>query len=162
MLLQKGKAMEFVVVPQERRSPKLIEQLVGVWERSVRATHLFLTEEDILRIKEYVPQAMAAVDTLMVAEDDGASVAFMGVHEGVLEMLFIDPAFRGRGFGKRLLSVGVREYDARELSVNEQNPQAVGFYKHLGYEVFKRTECDEQGDPFPLLYMRLPEDAPAF
>lgn len=154
--------MEFVVVPQGKRSPELIGRLVDVWERSVRATHLFLTEENILRIKEYVPQAMAAVAVLVVAEDDGEPVAFMGVHKGVLEMLFIDPAHRGKGLGKRLLSVGVRDHEARELSVNEQNPQAVGFYEHLGYEVFKRTECDEQGDPFPLLYMRLSEDAPAF
>ena len=124
--------------------------------------HASVTEENILRIKEYVPQAMAAVAVLVVAEDDGEPVAFMGVHDGVLEMLFIDPAHRGKGLGKRLLSVGVRDHDARELSVNEHNPQAVGFYEHLGYEVFKRTECDEQGDPFPLLYMRLPEDAPAF
>ena len=61
-----------------------------------------------------------------------------------------------------MLSIGVRDYDARELSVNEQNPQAVGFYEHLRYQVFKRTECDERGDPFPLLYMRLPEEVKGF
>ena len=43
----------------------------------------------------------------------------------------------------------------REVTVNEQNPQAVGFYQHMGFEVYKRTETDEQGGPYPLLYMRL-------
>ena len=38
--------------------------------------------------------------------------------------------------------------------VNEQNPQAVGFYEHLGFQTYKRTECDEEGNPYPLLYMK--------
>lgn len=39
--------------------------------------------------------------------------------------------------------------------MNEQNPQAVGFYEHLGFTVYQRTACDEAGDPYPLLYLRL-------
>ena len=48
-------------------------------------------------------------------------------------------------------------YGVRELTVNEQNPQAVGFYRHMGFETYKRTEQDEQGGPYPLLYMRRKE-----
>ena len=40
------------------------------------------------------------------------------------------------------------------LTVNEQNPAARGFYEHMGFAVYKRTETDEQGGPYPLLYMR--------
>lgn len=39
--------------------------------------------------------------------------------------------------------------------MNEQNPQAEGFYEHLGFRVFKRKDCDEQGNPYSLLYMKL-------
>lgn len=39
--------------------------------------------------------------------------------------------------------------------MNEQNPQAVGFYKHMGFEEYKRTDFDEEGNPYPLLYMKL-------
>lgn len=42
----------------------------------------------------------------------------------------------------------------QEVAVNEQNPQAVGFYEHLGFQTYKRTECDEEGNPYPLLYMK--------
>lgn len=42
----------------------------------------------------------------------------------------------------------------QEVTVNEQNPQAVGFYEHLGFQTYKRTECDEEGNPCPLLYMK--------
>ena len=36
--------------------------------------------------------------------------------------------------------------------MNEQNPQARGFYEHMGFQVYKRTELDEQGNPYPLIY----------
>ncbi len=138
------------------RPPALIGQLVQVWEASVRATHLFLSEEEILRIKEYVPQALAGVVGLTVAENEAhAPVAFMGTENGRLEMLFIAPAERGRGLGRQLLGQAIREYSVKEVTVNEQNPQAVGFYEHCGFQAYRRTEQDEQGGPYPLLYMRL-------
>ncbi len=49
---------------------------------------------------------------------------------------------------------GIQTFEAREVTVNEQNPQALGFYQHLGFAVYKRTALDEQGNPYPLLYMR--------
>lgn len=30
-----------------------------------------------------------------------------------------------------------------------------GFYERMGFRVCRRTETDEQGGPYPLLYMRL-------
>ena len=44
--------------------------------------------------------------------------------------------------------------------MNEQNPQAVGFYKHMGFQTYRRTDRDKEGGPYPLLYMRLKEGAP--
>lgn len=44
--------------------------------------------------------------------------------------------------------------------MNEQNPQAVDFYAHFGFRTYRRTERDEEGGPYPLLYMRLPSDYP--
>ena len=37
------------------------------------------------------------------------------------------------GFGRRLLEYGAEHYGIREVTVNEQNPQAVGFYEHMGW-----------------------------
>ena len=79
----------------------------------------------------------------------------MGVQEETLEMLFIAPEERGKGLGKRLIRYGIEKYGVERLAVNEQNPKARGFYEHMGFQVYKRTETDEQGDPYPLLYMRL-------
>lgn len=138
------------------RNQALLEQLLAVWEGSVRATHLFLSDTEIRRIKEYVPEALAAVPHLIVAEKGGAPAAFMGIEGTTLEMLFIAPGERGRGLGRELIQWGIQIYGVNELAVNEQNPQARGFYEHMGFRIYKRTETDEQGGPYPLLYMRLP------
>ncbi len=138
------------------RSALLMAQLLDVWERSVRATHLFLSDAEVERIRGYVPQALAGVARLIVAEDrTGSPAAFMGVENGRLEMLFLAPEERGMGLGRRLLEYGIRNYGVREVTVNEQNPQAVGFYEHMGFTAWKRTDRDEEGGPYPLLYLRL-------
>ena len=43
-----------------------------------------------------------------------------------------------------MVQYGILNYGIREVTVNEQNPQAVGFYKHLGFETYKKTERDEE------------------
>ena len=68
----------------KERQPALLQQLLKIWEQSVRATHHFLSSREI-----------------------------------------------------------------------EQNPEAKGFYEHMGFCVYKRTDCDEQGAPYPLLYMEI-------
>ena len=138
-----------------QREPQLIHQFTAIWEDSVRASHLFLSEAEIQEIKAYVPQALTGVSRLLVAERaPGQPVAFMGIEGPRLEMLFLSPAERGAGLGRQLLEYGIRHYHLQELTVNEQNPQAVGFYRHMGFETYRRTDCDEQGGPYPLLYMK--------
>lgn len=144
------------IIEITNRTPDLINQLLEVWESSIRATHLFLSDSEIKSIKEYVPQALGGIAHLIIAEDEaGRAVAFMGIEDGTLEMLFISPEERRKGLGKRLLQYGVENYDVKRLAVNEQNPQAKGFYECMGFRVYKRTELDEQGNPYPLLYMEL-------
>ncbi len=147
------------ICPVSERMPELVNLLVRVWERSVRATHEFLSDAEVAEIKPFVPQALMGVGALVVAEKDGEAVGFMGVQDGRLEMLFLDPEARGQGLGRELLTYGIDRLGVAELTVNEQNPQAVGFYEHMGFSTYRRTDLDEEGRPYPLLYMRLPEQA---
>ena len=143
------------------RTPRLMEQLLAVWERSVRATHLFLSAGEIEEIKSYVPQALREVPRVIVAwREDGTPAGFMGVDGQKLEMLFLAPEERGRGLGRELVRYGVERFGVREVTVNEQNPQARDFYEHMGFQVFERSELDEQGNPYPILYMRRETAAP--
>ncbi len=149
------------IVEAEERSPLLISQLLAVWESAVKVTHLFLSDSEIETIKGYVPQALESIPHLIVMEDENTSpVAFMGIEKQKLEMLFISSAERGKGLGKQLIHYGMEHFSINGLAVNEQNPLAKGFYEHMGFQVSKRTEHDEQGNPYPLLYMRLCASSP--
>lgn len=135
------------------RTNILIDALTTLWEASVRATHHFLTEEDIQKITPFVKKGLSAVETLVIAYDNHRPVAFMGIDTDKIEMLFVSPGCLGKGIGKKLVELGITQYGVRYVDVNEQNPQAAGFYRHIGFEVFERTELDEQGNPFPILKM---------
>ena len=137
------------------RTSEVISQLTNVWEQSVKATHLFLSESEIDEIKPFVPMALQEIPYLIIAEDkDGAPIGFMGVENKKIEMLFISPDFRGKGIGKEFIRYGDEMFSVNEVTVNEQNPQAIGFYERMGFMVYKRTELDEQSRPYPLLYMK--------
>ena len=129
-------------------------ELLRVWESSVRVTHSFLSEREIGRIKEYVPEALRKTPHLLVAEEDGALVAFAGISGRKLEMLFVASDKRGRGIGKELLQCAIDEHAVNELTVNEQNRAAIGFYEHMGFKAYARSDTDERGGPYPILHMK--------
>lgn len=137
------------------RSQELIDQLLHIWRKSVEASHTFLTSKDIDEIEIYVPMALENIPTLLVVEEQGAPLGFAGAEGSKLEMLFIDPDLRGKGIGKQIVQNLIANYQVKEVAVNEQNPLAKGFYKHMGFKVYRREPIDEQGNPFPILYMRL-------
>lgn len=142
------------IVEVKEKTHDIISNLLNVWENSVTATHLFLADSEIQNIKKYVPQALESVTHLFIAEDaSGKPVGFMGIENESLEMLFITPEEIGKGLGKQLIQYAFENYNVEKVTVNEQNPQAKGFYEHMGFKTFKRTDLDEQGNPYPLLYM---------
>lgn len=144
------------IIEIEERTATLIQQLLEIWEASVKATHHFLSIDEISMIKEYVPMAIQEIPHLIVAvNEQQIPIAFMGVAGQTLEMLFVFAKERGQGYGKALLEYGMKTYAVNKLMVNEQNPSAKGFYEHMGFTVYKRSDMGEQGNPYPLLYMKL-------
>lgn len=135
---------------------KDMTNILQVWESAVRATHLFLTEENIVSLKPCVEEGVKFVNHLAVIRDEEGTIqAFIGVHDNKIEMLFVNDACRGKGLGKQLINWAINILNIKFVDVNEQNEQGLGFYKHMGFEVFDRSELDEQGNPFPILYMKL-------
>ncbi|MCK2184098.1 GNAT family N-acetyltransferase [Halomonas getboli] len=131
-------------------------ELLEVWEASVRATHDFLREDDLLELKPLIyEQYFGAVDLTCVKGVSGDILGFCGVLDGKIEMLFIAPRARGVGIGSLLLDDAVAAQDATRVDVNEQNPQAQGFYRHKGFSVTDRSALDGLGKPYPLLHMAL-------
>ncbi|MEH3115411.1 GNAT family N-acetyltransferase [Pedobacter terrae] len=130
-------------------------KLITVWESSVRATHHFLSEKDIITyrtliLNEYFDQVQLYAIT--VAEK---VMGFIGINEESIQMLFIHPDARGKGLGKKLIDFAKQEHGTYMVDVNEQNEQAVGFYEKLGFVTFERSDVDGAGKPFPILSMTL-------
>ena len=146
--------MNITAIEKEQRSPELIGQLLNVWEASVRASHHFLTEADIVRLTPQAEGALQFIETLWVMQDDGRPVGFMGVQERKIEMLFLHPDYFRRRLGKTFVERAFRDLDVEYVDVNEQNPNATKFYERMGFKVFNRTECDSEGNPFPILEMK--------
>ena len=145
---------QIITLVKEQRNREWIENLLKIWEASVRASHLFLTETDILRLTPQAEGALQCIETLWVMQDDQRPVGFMGVQERKIEMLFLHPDYFRKGLGKELVEHAFRELHVEYVDVNEQNPNATKFYERMGFKVFKRNECDSEGNPFPILEMK--------
>lgn len=150
-------------IKKSERSENLVSNLLEIWDKSVRATHEFLSEEEILKIRGYVPGAICNVEMLLVLFDKGEDskeavsvpLGFMGIGGKKIEMLFLSPDACGKGLGKMLVQHGIENFSTEEVTVNEQNPKAKGFYEHLGFKTYKTSETDEQGNPYPIAWMKL-------
>jgi len=131
------------------------EAITTVWEASVRATHHFLQDADIRALRPLVrEQYLPMVELRIYRDEEQSIVGFLGVAENRLEMLFVAPQVFGLGIGKQLLRYAIEQLNVSELDVNEQNPQALGFYHNQGFVITGRSPLDGQGNPFPLLHLR--------
>jgi putative acetyltransferase len=139
-----------------RRSvPGEIPLLVAIWLRSVRATHTFLSEQDIAALEPLVrEQVLPQLEVWVLCTAGDEPIGFMVLHGNSLEGLFIDPDRVGQGGGRLLLRHARSLKGPLVVDVNEQNPAALGFYLANGFELCGRSPTDSGGRPFPLLHLK--------
>ena len=131
--------------------------MLALWERSVRATHRFLVEDDIEALRPRVADEFVggAVDWWLLVNDQDQAVGFLGYSANCIEGLFIDPTFRSRGAGRFLVAHAERLASGPlRVDVNEQNEDARLFYEAMGFVIVGRSATDGDGRPFPLLHLR--------
>ena len=134
-----------------------LPRLFEVWESSVRASHSFLTENDIQSLIPLVKTELAHFNPIYCIRDkDKSPFAILGVEGSKIEMLFIHADFQGKGAGRLLTEYAIQVLHADSVDVNEQNDLAIGFYQHLGFRQIGRSPLDPSGNPFPILHMALP------
>ena len=129
--------------------------LIEIWENSVRATHDFLPEEEINNLRPLILNEYFHNVLLYKYVQDGQIVGFIGTSSDNIEMLFIDPQFRGKGVGRTLTNFAIKDLNIEKVDVNEQNVQALRFYEKLGFKVIGRSELDNQGKPYPILHLKI-------
>jgi len=133
---------------------------LDVWEKSVLATHDFLSPTDFQEIKEIVATIdFNAFDGYCLL-DTGKLIGFSGTANQKVEMLFLSPEQIGKGLGKKLLNFAINDLYANKVDVNEQNTKAVEFYSEFGFKTYERTDKDEQGKNYPILRMELKKEKP--
>ncbi|WP_020533639.1 GNAT family N-acetyltransferase [Flexithrix dorotheae] len=144
---------QFHILPISKSS---YQDLIEIWEASVRATHHFLPEEDIQYFKPLIlDQYFDAVELTGICNAEQKIVGFSGVAEKMIEMLFIHPDYFRKGLGKKLVELAIKEKGINAVDVNEQNPQAVKFYQKMGFEIKSRSPLDGLGKPYPILHLEL-------
>jgi putative acetyltransferase len=136
-----------------KASSKDFTAIIELWELSVRKTHDFLHEDYMLEIKSLLPSILPSVELYVNKNETGKITGFLGVANKKIEMLFIHPDFSGKGLGRMLTMFAIEKLHMNRVDVNEQNQQAVNFYKHLGFAVIARSDVDGLGKPYPLLMM---------
>jgi putative acetyltransferase len=132
-------------------------RLLGVWERSVRATHHFLDEADIAALRPLVAEELGsdAVDWWVLLSAAETVIGFLGYSSDTIEALFIDPDYHGHGGGTLLVALAQSlGTGALAVDVNEANDAARRFYESLGFAVVNRSSADAGGRPFPILHMK--------
>lgn len=140
----------------ESVSTEQYPELLAVWEDSVRATHDFISDEDIAFFKPRImEQGFPEVTLRCVKSDSGAILGFIGVKDNKIEMLYVLNKVRGMGIGKALMKYALERLAVNKVDVNEQNPAAREFYEAMGFKVIDRSDVDELGKPFPILHMLL-------
>jgi len=127
---------------------------IEIWRDAVDATHDFLTPQDRAAIEGEVRAFLPAAPLWLAVDENDRPVAFMLLDGSSMEALFIDPSWRGKGVGKALVNHAFALHGAITTEVNEQNDQAVGFYRHLGFVPVGRSERDGQGRAYPLIHLR--------
>jgi putative acetyltransferase len=135
--------------------PGDIDQLYEVWYASVLATHAFLAESDLNEIgvlvrRDYLPNR----DFTVAVDDNDRAIGFMRLEGDEIDSLFIAPAFRSQGLGRRFLVEAALRSAKLEVEVNAQNEQAIGFYQAMGFCVIASSPRDRNGRSYPLLRMR--------
>jgi putative acetyltransferase len=75
------------------------EVLLDVWLRSVRATHTFVSEEDIQSFVPLVRDCLASSEPefWVLCSDSGEVMGFMGVSGSKMDALFLAPEFHRCG-----------------------------------------------------------------
>jgi putative acetyltransferase len=132
------------------------DDMIALWERSVRATHDFLTPEDIDGLVPLVEAIdFNSFDVYCAWDDEGRMVGILGVADRKLEMLFLEPGAMGKGIGRQLMEFAMKDLAIDQVDVNEGNTKAVGFYQKFGFKVYDRTPTDDHGNPYPILKMKL-------
>lgn len=136
-----------------------LEALVDLWKDSVKESHNFLAESDILEIESEVSVLLRSSENTLVATDSDKFLGFLGTEKNHISMLFVHPKFFRCGVGRALLREAfmrnLKNYDTIFVDCNADNTRGIRFYSSLGFKEVGRSAKDSKGRAFPILHLRV-------
>ena len=133
-------------------TPADYPQVLQLWEQSVRATHHFLKAADLQFYKKIIPENLVQVDLRLWQVADEL-IGFSGTHQTELVMLFLAPAFIGRGYGQQIINQLDCQQRLQTVTVNQQNTVAKRFYDKQGFVPISVAPVDGFGKPYPIMQL---------
>jgi putative acetyltransferase len=127
-----------------------LDALTDVWEDAARSSHGFMDPDDLIAMRPFMRDSYLPSMQVWLAEVDGRPIAFVGARDSHVELLYVDPAFHGRGLGTRLLA----EVGATSVEVYADNTTGVDFYRSQGFAEVQRRDTDAAGRPYPMVVLR--------
>ena len=141
--------VEKVVVP-----PGEEEHLQSAWELKERIRR----EENLLKQRWGFFSDAYRRTTVHAFTDGPTLVGFAAVRrDGYILFLGVEPAYRGQGFGKRLVADIAEDSESVSCHARVSNRNALEFYEHLGFSRIRRID-DYYEDGADAYYLRLGED----
>lgn len=129
-----------------------------IWQRAVDDSHDFLAQADREAIAREVAGFLPQAPLVLAVDAADWPLGFMllssGPTGGHMEALFVDPASKGQGVGTLLVRWALGVHPRLTTDVNAQNPQAMAFYRALGFVETGRSPLDGQGRAYPLVHLR--------
>ena len=127
------------------------EAVAEVWLRSfdaalptVRRAH----SDD--EVRAWFRNAVVPYKQTWVAVAGTEVVGLLVLSDGWVDQLYLDPAWRGRGIGDRLIATAKQRYpDGLQLWTFQVNGPARRFYERHGFVEVERTygQCNEEREP---------------
>ena len=113
--------MDFQII---KYHPKYKNQVISVWQKSVLATHHFLSQKDFLEIKALFQDYDFEILEMFCLVLENKVTGFIGIYQSKIEMLFLDPDYMGKGLGRKLIEFAVTKLGATSVDGNEQKTNA--------------------------------------
>ena len=125
---------------------------VKIWERVVKETPAFVSEEEFEFHKKYrMPYYFNHLFLFAYKDEKNKIKGFLGVSQDRVEMLFIDPIAKGKGIGKKFMNFVFNNLKINKVDIYEYNKDGIAFFKHLGFKEIGRSELDKEGKNKPIL-----------
>lgn len=109
-----------------------LKKIEEIWLKGNKEAHAFVSEEFFLGHLPMLRELMPKV-TVLVSEEEDTVTGFLGMEDGFILGLFVDPMKQGQGIGRKLLQEAKRKTDTLTLKAFVKNERAVAFYEREGF-----------------------------